>query len=126
MKIQIDTEKKTITLNETTNLKNLFSTVKTILPKDWEEYELKIEPITNWVNPIYVQPINVFPSNPLIRPNYPWYEGPVYFGNAPAGGFGVVSGISLGVGGSGGGVETHFSQHFPWPKVYCVEIKDSE
>lgn len=67
MKIQLDTDAKTITVNETVNLKDLINLAKKILPNgEWQEFSLQVD-VKKEINtiPIY---IDRWPY-----PNYPWY-----------------------------------------------------
>lgn len=61
MKLNIDTENKTIKINETVNLKELNDTIKKLLPNNWEEYDLIVDTIT-------------IPQAPDIHKTYPWIK----------------------------------------------------
>lgn len=66
MKIQIDTELKTIKIDEGIKLGEFTDKIRKLLP-DWKEYMLMPDTITYWTNPvIYQDPI----------PSYPWWEQP--------------------------------------------------
>jgi len=72
MKIQIDTDNKTITLNEDILLKFLLIELDKLFPnKSWEHFTLIKTPIVNWNNPIIIEPI--YPSF-SICPTYPQYS----------------------------------------------------
>jgi len=67
MKIQIDTEKKLIKIEETANLGQFFSILEELLPDlKWREYDLEaVETIINWTNPIpYIPYYPDHPENP--------------------------------------------------------------
>lgn len=67
MKIQIDTNLKTIKVEEKVNMKEFMSAVKKLFPEEkWEEYSLETSTIINWSSPIYVEPYR-----PWVQP-YPW------------------------------------------------------
>ena len=62
MKIQLDTEKRTIEIEEVVNLGDLFDTLDRLFPeKGWREYELKIKasfsPASNPFRIIGTQPL---------------------------------------------------------------------
>lgn len=77
MKIQLDTEKKTIKIEEPVNLGEFIKTLEKMLPnKLWKDFSLEVTTIVNWVNPIviepYVQPfnpINPYPVQPMPMPS---------------------------------------------------------
>lgn len=56
MKLQIDTEAKTIKLEGNVNTEKLFRFLKGTFPKTWGDFEICPEVINNttWINPIYV------------------------------------------------------------------------
>lgn len=55
MKIQIDTDNKTIKVEEDINIKNLISLLKKLLPKEWEKFTLKTNTtIDNWNYPYII------------------------------------------------------------------------
>ena len=67
MKIQINTELKTIKLEESTNLGNFYEAIKQMLP-DWKEYKLETNTTIKWnTYPIYTNP---YPYQPFRT--YPW------------------------------------------------------
>lgn len=69
MKLQIDTELKTVKIEGQVNLKEFTERIKTILP-DWEDYKLETNTvIQNWNNPFVVPYV---PFAPYTRPYYPW------------------------------------------------------
>jgi hypothetical protein len=64
MKFQIDTENKTIKIEEKINAKELFDKLQKMFPKrEWEKYELLFEVINNWNSPVIIDRW----TNP-----YPW------------------------------------------------------
>ena len=67
MKILLDTENKTITLQEPINLGELFTWLNNLLPLgEWKSYKLD----TNIINS------TIYPSPQPWKPNQPWYEQP--------------------------------------------------
>ena len=74
MKIQIDTNKKVISVEEDVNLDEFFKALKRLFPNGgWKEYALKTETIINWFNPIIYErelsphtPYPWWPYNPII------------------------------------------------------------
>jgi hypothetical protein len=53
MKIQIDTEKKVIKIEDTIKLTDLFDSLEKLFPKDeWKEYSLETGTVINWSSPI--------------------------------------------------------------------------
>jgi hypothetical protein len=70
MKIQIDTTNKTIQVEGSVNLKELFRQVKFLLPQGlWKEFELVQNTVVQWQNPIIIEPYR--PYQPAY-PTYPW------------------------------------------------------
>jgi|SRR6478736_5615492 len=64
MKLQIDTELKTIKLESQTNLKEFFEKIQNFLP-DWAEYKLETNVTINWgAYPVYRDPWYTHPYNP--------------------------------------------------------------
>lgn len=56
MKIQIDTNQKTVTVEDSINFKELFETLEKLFPdKEWEKYSLKSQVIQNWNYPIVIE-----------------------------------------------------------------------
>jgi len=69
MKLQIDTNNKTITIDENVLLKNLIEELDKIFPNgSWKYFILLTNPIINWINPIVIEPY--VPNFPY--PTYPW------------------------------------------------------
>ena len=56
MKFQIDTNLKTIKLEEKALLKEVLDIMKAMFPDDWKEYMLETNCIINWSFPTYVLP----------------------------------------------------------------------
>lgn len=56
MKFQIDTNLKTIKLEEKALLKEVLDIMKAMFPDDWKEYMLETNCIINWNFPTYVLP----------------------------------------------------------------------
>jgi hypothetical protein len=82
MKIQLDFDNKTITLEADCELKEFIPVIQRILP-DWQKWTLKMEVITNWINPIVYPPYPPFPStdNPIIAWGSGTTEGKVDCGH---------------------------------------------
>ena len=71
MKLQLDFDEKTIKIEERVNLGEFFNKLEEILPDlKWREFDLEVGSITNWMNPIIINPIT--PYFPDV-PQYPWY-----------------------------------------------------
>jgi len=68
MKIQLDYDNKTITLEDNVNLGEFVDKVKKILP-DFKEWKLNTQTVIDWVNPITVPYIPYVPYRA-----YPWWE----------------------------------------------------
>lgn len=68
MKLQIDTKEKSIKIEETVNLGELFEKLKMLFPNDeWQEYNIMSTVINNWSNPIIIK-----------EPYYPFVPSPIY------------------------------------------------
>ncbi|MBC7088650.1 MAG: hypothetical protein H5T96_09345 [Tissierellales bacterium] len=68
MKIQIDTDNKTICLEEKVNLGEFFSKLEELFPDlKWREYTLETGIINYWTNPIIINPHIPYPPD-----SYPW------------------------------------------------------
>lgn len=68
MKIQLDTEHKTIKLEEVVKVGELVTLLESFFPDGaWKEYTLELTIIQNWINPIDI------PYIPQ-QPNYPWWQ----------------------------------------------------
>ena len=72
MKLQIDTDKKTIKIEENINLKKLIDSIKKLFPdKEWEGYELQTNTtILNWSSPVYITPKYDWSYKPWNQPMY--------------------------------------------------------
>lgn len=68
MKIKLDTVNKTIDLEESVNLKDLFETLNTLLPNElWKGYTLNMNATIYWSNPIVIDyPHPTYPPLPWI------------------------------------------------------------
>ncbi len=76
MKLQINTTEKTIKIEESVNLNDLFETLDKLFPNlEWKEFKLEQTIITNWTSPIVIQPFEPYQS-----PLYPW-QSPIIYGN---------------------------------------------
>ena len=96
MKIQLDTENKTITIEEDIKLHDFHEQINTLLPGGlWREFTLKVGKIKKWKNPIVVNPPNTTqPWNP-VQPNenpYPGYPQIWYTTNTDNVGRPIVEG----------------------------------
>lgn len=69
MKLELDTTNKVIKISDSVNLKELVDMVKKLLPDNWREFELRVDPTITWVNP---QPIWI-DRYPPYRPYDVWY-----------------------------------------------------
>jgi len=59
MKIELDTTKKTIKVEEKVNLNELLKTIKKLLPNnEWKDFSLETNTIINWSNPIVIDRYN--------------------------------------------------------------------
>jgi hypothetical protein len=68
MRIRIDTDLKTITVEKTTNFGTFMKKIEAMLPNgEWKEYKLEVEYMSNW-NPIYVDSWRWMEP----QPNNPW------------------------------------------------------
>lgn len=72
MKIQIDTDNKTVKVEGTVNFNELIKAVKKLLPEDWQKYSLESGTIIQWSNPIIIHDYNDWWHHPY-RPWYPYY-----------------------------------------------------
>ena len=70
MKIQLDTDSKTIRLESDVLLSKLITTLNSLLPnKEWKKYTLQTNTtINNWLSPIVIKE--------RYSPSCPWYEKP--------------------------------------------------
>jgi len=66
MKLQLDFDNKTITLEADCELKEFIPVIQRILP-DWQKWTLKIKILTNWINPV------TYPYLDRIGTTYPSY-----------------------------------------------------
>ena len=75
MKIQLDTDKKTITIEEDVLLSKLIETLDKILPnKEWKKFTLKINTtISYWQHPIDIDKYTC-PYIPYKRYDFPWWN----------------------------------------------------
>lgn len=71
MKLQIDYDKKTITLENNVNLGDLFERIDQLLP-EWKEWQLETKTEIQWSNPIYIER--------WLQPGSPWPNSPIYTG----------------------------------------------
>jgi hypothetical protein len=74
MKIQLDTTAKTIKVEGSVNLNELYEALKKLLPQgEWKDFILEANTSITWINPITIQPY-IYPYNP-----YPWWGSPVVY-----------------------------------------------
>lgn len=96
MKIQLDTDNKTVKIEPNYDLKTVtvqqdskfcnlgefYDLLQKLLPNDlWREFKLEIGIINNFSSPIIIKefyPINPFPLQPMYIPPYPTTPGPDY------------------------------------------------
>lgn len=70
MKIQLDTDQKTIRIEESVNLGELVKTLENLLPNElWKEFKLDVTVLNNWINPI---PWIIEPYRPVSPITQPW------------------------------------------------------
>jgi hypothetical protein len=71
MKVQLNTITKTIKIQETGTLGNLFDLLESILPNGlWREFTLDTASITEWYHPY---PLNL-KTQPLVYWKQPWFK----------------------------------------------------
>ena len=71
MKIQFDTEKKLIRIEEKVNLNELFEKLEKFLPDGlWKEYDVEPVVFKDWVNPIIIKEFPIWP----IHPQQPFWQ----------------------------------------------------
>ena len=75
MKLQIDTSKKTIKIEDSVKIDTLIKTLKQMFPNnEWKSFTLETSTtINNWGSPYVIEKIREVPSFPVWR-NYPWYN----------------------------------------------------
>jgi hypothetical protein len=76
MKLILDTTEKTIKIEESVNLKDLFEMLERLLPNgDWKEFKLETNTSIVWNNPspIIINPYVPSPFDVPYQPTYPWY-----------------------------------------------------
>jgi len=80
MKLQLDTQNKTIKVDEDVNLGDLVKHLDKLLPKDspfghWKEYQIQTNTIiNNYSNPIIIDQWKY--------PTSPWWTSPIYCGTS--------------------------------------------
>lgn len=56
MKVNIDTENKTIEIEGRYKISEIIKVLKLLLPKDWEEYELEmVKVVSYWNSPVVIE-----------------------------------------------------------------------
>lgn len=85
MKIQLDTDNKTVKIEQDFNLGEFYDLLQKLLPNDlWREFKLEVQVINNFNSPIIIKeyiPSNpLFPQQPIVPsyPNYPTWPNPNY------------------------------------------------
>ena len=78
MKIQLDTENKTLKLEKEVVLSNLIETLEKLLPNgEWKEFTLETNTVIHhWSNPVVIPSVIPYPAPPSPRPSWPWYSSP--------------------------------------------------
>jgi hypothetical protein len=76
MKIQLDTENKTIKLEKDVVLSTLIETLEKLLPHgEWKEFTLETNTVIHhWSNPVVIPSVIPYPVPPSPRPHWPWYS----------------------------------------------------
>ena len=76
MKIQLDTENKTIKLEKEVVLSKLIETLEKLLPNgEWKEFTLETNTVIHqWSHPVVVPSVIPYPVPPSPRPSWPWYS----------------------------------------------------
>lgn len=81
MKIQLDTENKTIKLEKDVVLSKLIETLDKLLPNgEWKEFTLETNTVIHqWSNPVVIPsvipyPVPTYPRPYCPRPYWPWYS----------------------------------------------------
>ena len=78
MKIQLDTIRKTIKIEESINCNDFFNTLNSLLPNNaWKEFNLEVGIINNWLEPFIIREPYFVPISPSPSP-YPNYPYPNY------------------------------------------------
>ena len=82
MKIQLDTDNKTIKLEDNVLLSKLIETLDRLLPnKEWKKFTLETNTtINHWSSPIVIR------EYPFKQNYWPWYQRPYYYTSASSGG----------------------------------------
>ena len=76
MKIQLDTENKTIKLEKDVVLSKLIETLEKLLPNgEWKEFTLETNTVIHhWSNPVVLPSVIPYPVPTYPRPHWPWYS----------------------------------------------------
>ena len=76
MKIQLDTENKTIKLEKEVVLSKLIETLEKLLPNgEWKEFTLETNTVIHhWSNPVVIPSVIPYPVPTYPRPYWPWYS----------------------------------------------------
>jgi hypothetical protein len=71
---KIDTIKKEITIDETTNIGDLVYELKNLFKNDWREWSINVETVVNYYPTCYPNP----PYDPFLD-NQPYYHGDFFY-----------------------------------------------
>jgi hypothetical protein len=76
MKIQLDTQNKTIQLEQEVVLSTLIETLEKLLPNgEWKDFTLETNTVIHqWSNPVVIPSVIPYPVPPYPRPSWPWYS----------------------------------------------------
>ncbi len=76
MKIQLDTENKTMKLEKEVVLSKLIETLEKLLPNgEWKEFTLETNTVIHqWSNPVVIPSVIPYPVPTYPRPYWPWYS----------------------------------------------------
>jgi hypothetical protein len=76
MKLQLDTENKTIKLEKDVVFSTLIETLEKLLPNgEWKEFTLETHTvIPQWSNPVVLPSVIAYPVPTYPRPSWPWYS----------------------------------------------------
>jgi len=100
VKIKIDTDNKTISVEKDINLGRFIEALDKLFPnQQWKEFTLETGIEIKWSNPIVIEKII-----PYHEPYYPWWTGPI---------------ITYGTEHTTNPYTVHYNSG-----IYCVDVKD--